>query len=70
MDFLTSMEPPNESLFDSIEANDAETFFAMNENDRNKRQKRSVSGVVVTVSSGITESEHTPVINLISIFTA
>lgn len=44
VDFLTSMEPPNESLFHSIEAKDAETFFAMNENDRNKRQKTRFRG--------------------------
>ena len=44
VDFVTSIEPPNESLFHSIEANDAETFFAMNESDRKTKQTNTVSG--------------------------
>ena len=44
VDFLTSMEPPNESLFRSIEANDAETFFAMNEDDSKQNKQTRFRG--------------------------
>jgi len=38
------MEPPNESFFHSIEANDARvTLFAMNENDRKHKLHRFTS---------------------------